>query len=143
MGSIFSVLSYALSSEEDEQSYVSKEVYETGLLKSDTKTTPVVSCSSASTSTPNNEAARLELHSHRLDLHSHESEMLHKLVSVANLAHDRAEKLGRSDVVRDLWNQAERRGANNIMSYKKLTEGLQRVTEMNEDEAKFLFVPLG
>jgi|SaaInlV_125m_DNA_1040241.scaffolds.fasta_scaffold17705_1 hypothetical protein len=137
MGLVVSVLNYALSSEEDEQSYVSNNVYETGLSRSDTKTivVPCSSASSAPTPTSDNKAAGP-------GVHSQQSDVLHELVSVLNVAQDRAEKLGRSDLVRDLCNQAERRGAD-LMTYKKLTEGLQRVAEMDENGAKFVFVPLG
>ena len=137
MGSFVSLLAYENSSEEkDQSSCVSNEVYETESSKADTETTPVVAYSPSSTSTHSESTSHGEIH-------PRENEVLNDLSSLANLAHVRANELDRNDIVRDLWNQAERRDANNLMTYKKLSEGLQRVTEMTQDEAKFLFVPLG
>ena len=138
MGSLVSVLYHANSSEEkDQSSYASNEVYETESSKSDTETTPVVPV------TPSSTSSHSESTSTPSEIHSRENEVLIDLATLANLAHNRAKELDRNDIVRDLWNQAERRDANNLMTYKKLSEGLQRVTEMTQDEAKFLFVPLG
>ena len=136
MGSIVSVLGCADSSEAKEQLAQQREVYETQSSKSDTETTPY---SPTSTPTPPSTSTPSGLHPRDSDVRH----VMNDIASVMKLARNRAEELDRNDIVRDLWNQAERRDANHLMTYKKLCDGLQKVTELTQDEAKFLFVPLG